>query len=123
MRNIPIAGVNGIPSGITAVIANVTAAETDNGGYLTVWPANQSKPPSSNLNWDPFRNTPNMVIVGVSPAGLIPHHRQSCTQADEHVRIRKQDEFGGRPDMLLPCAVTGDQRMRCAHREICRRFS
>jgi len=70
-RSVQVADVFGIPHGITAIIVNVTAAQTDNGGYLTVWPAGLAKPPSSNLNWDPGRNTPNMVIVGVSPTGFI----------------------------------------------------
>ncbi len=70
-RDVKVAGVAGIPTGITAIMLNVTAADTDNGGYLTVWPAGVAKPPSSNLNWDPFRNTPNMVIVGVSRDGYI----------------------------------------------------
>ena len=70
-RDIKVAGVFGIPPGITAIVVNVTAANTDNGGYLTVWPKGLPQPPSSNLNWDPGRNTPNMVIVGVSPDGYI----------------------------------------------------
>ena len=71
-RNVKVAGVFGVPSGVTAVYLNVTAAETDNGGYLTVWPAGITpRPASSNVNWEPFQNTPNMVIVGVSPDGYI----------------------------------------------------
>jgi len=70
-RSVKVAGVAGIPADITGIVLNVTAADTDNGGYLTVWPAGVAKPPSSNLNWDPFRNTPNMVIVGVSRSGHI----------------------------------------------------
>ena len=70
-RNIQVADVFGIPAGVTAIVINVTAANTDNGGYLTVWPKGLAQPASSNLNWDPGRNTPNLVIVGVSADGYI----------------------------------------------------
>jgi hypothetical protein len=49
---------------------NVTAAETTSWGYLTVWPGGP-QPSSSSLNWPGGKNTPNMVIVGVSATGHI----------------------------------------------------
>ena len=70
-RNVKVAGIAGIPADITGIVLNVTSAETDNGGYLTVWPTGVAMPPSSNVNWDPFRNTPNAVIVGVSRDGYV----------------------------------------------------
>ncbi len=85
-RNVKVAGVFGIPSGITAVYLNLTAADTDNGGYLTVWPAGLTMPATSNLNWDPFRNTPNMVIVGVNPDGFISI-ANGCNPAGTNVSV------------------------------------
>ena len=56
----------------TAVLVNVTAADSENGGYLTIWPAGVPKPASSNMNWPAFgRDTPNMVMVGVDASGNI----------------------------------------------------
>jgi hypothetical protein len=69
-RSVKVTGVAGIPSNATAVMINVTAAETTSWGYLTVWPGGP-QPSSSSLNWPGGKNTPNMVIVGVSATGHI----------------------------------------------------
>ncbi len=70
-RNLQVAGVGGVPANATAVMLNVTAVDTDSWGWLTVWPTNQRKPDSSNLNWDGGRVVPNMVMVAVGANGSI----------------------------------------------------
>ena len=70
-RNVQVAGVGGVPSNATAVMLNVTAVDTDSWGWLTVWPTNQARPTSSNLNWDGGRVVPNMVMVAVGANGSI----------------------------------------------------
>lgn len=67
-RRIRVAGGStGLPSGVTAVLLNVTAVESDSWGFLTVWPAGLARPTASNINWpNAGRDTPNMVMVGVT---------------------------------------------------------
>ncbi|MBI4882967.1 MAG: hypothetical protein HY826_02810 [Actinobacteria bacterium] len=71
-RDVQVTGIFGIPSNATAVIVNVTAAETTEWGFLTVWPAGLTRPDSSNVNWPAAgRNVPNMVMIKVGPGGMI----------------------------------------------------
>lgn len=70
-RNVQVAGVGGVPGNATAVMLNVTAVDTTSWGWLTVWPTNQARPTSSNLNWDGGRVVPNMVMVAVGANGSI----------------------------------------------------
>jgi hypothetical protein len=52
-----------------AVVLNVTATQSARGGFLTVWPAGNDRPLSSNLNVERADQTiPNAAIVGVGSA-------------------------------------------------------
>ncbi len=66
-----VAGTDGIPSAVTAVVATVTATNTTAAGWLTVWPAQETRPTTSDLNWASGETTPNLVIATVSPSGQI----------------------------------------------------
>ena len=69
---VQVTGLGGVPTGATAVVANVTVTGTSSGGYLTVYPAGESTPSTSNLNWSgPGQTIANLVTVGLSPAGQI----------------------------------------------------
>ncbi|MHB1891663.1 MAG: IPT/TIG domain-containing protein, partial [Acidimicrobiales bacterium] len=69
---IQVTGMGGVPtSGVSAVVVNVTAADPTTGGYLTVYPAGQSTPATSSVNYPPSRNTPSLVEVGLSSSGQI----------------------------------------------------
>jgi len=70
-RNVQVAGVGGVPANATAVMLNVTAADPDSWGWLTVWPAGGKQPNSSNLNWINGKIVPNMVMVAVGANGQI----------------------------------------------------
>lgn len=70
-RNIQVAGAGGVPANATAVMLNVTAAETDSWGWLTVWPTGGQQPNSSNLNWVGGKTVPNMVMVALGANGQI----------------------------------------------------
>lgn len=67
-----VRGANGncnIPVGATAVGLNITSLNHTSGGFLTVWPADDTKPLSSSLNWVAGQPpTPNAVTVGLSVA-------------------------------------------------------
>ncbi|BBA96109.1 putative cell wall binding repeat 2-containing protein [Actinacidiphila reveromycinica] len=61
-----------VPSfGVTSVVLNVTATAETTGGHLIAYPDGGTEPTSSNLNWTPGRNIPNLVIVPVGDDGRI----------------------------------------------------
>ncbi|WP_160148700.1 S53 family peptidase [Amycolatopsis alkalitolerans] len=67
-----VTGANGVPSsGVTAVVLNVTATESTDGGYLTLYPDGQSRPASSNLNFVAGETIPNLVTVPVGSNGVV----------------------------------------------------
>jgi len=64
--NLTVAGGStGVPSTATGVIFNVTVTDTTAQSLLTVWPAGQARPPTSNLNWVAGETRPNLVNVPV----------------------------------------------------------
>ncbi|TNC27418.1 DUF1906 domain-containing protein [Amycolatopsis alkalitolerans] len=58
--------LSGVPSGVTAVVLNVTVTNPTDSGYLTVYPDGTSRPTASNLNFVPGQTVPNLVIVPVT---------------------------------------------------------
>jgi len=68
-RSIIVGGFDTIPANATAVVLNVTVANAQAAGYLTVYPGNETTPPtSSNVNYQPGQASANRVIV---PLALI----------------------------------------------------
>ncbi len=70
---VKVTGDNGVPaSGVSAVVLNVTGADANRRGFITVYPGNVSRPTTSNINLaGPEATRPNTVIVPVSPTGTI----------------------------------------------------
>jgi uncharacterized protein (DUF1501 family) len=67
-----VVGQGGVPtSGVDAVVVNVAALRPSVPGYLSVWPAGTPLPDISNLNYDPGRNVPNLVVCKVGAGGAI----------------------------------------------------
>jgi len=57
---------------VSAVTLNVTAVAPTASGYITVWPAGSPRPDTSNVNMVAGQApTPNLVTVGVGPAGEV----------------------------------------------------
>ena len=55
-----IGGAGGVPAtGVSAVVLNVTVADTSTSSYLTVWPTGASRPVASSLNWSDGQTVPN----------------------------------------------------------------
>ncbi|MGW9073323.1 hypothetical protein ACWGQT_28255 [Streptomyces yangpuensis] len=68
---VKISGDGGIPTGVTAVVLNVTATNTTSGGHVTVWPAGSERPTTSNVNFAKGQTVPNLVIVPVDTNGFV----------------------------------------------------
>lgn len=68
-------GTNGnctIPSDATGIASNVTIVNPTAPSYLTVFPADATRPNASNLNWTPTSPpTPNQVTVALSGTGAL----------------------------------------------------
>ncbi len=69
--SVQVSGLGGVPSGATALIANVTVTDTGSSSYLTVWPDGLTRPTASDLNWRAGATTANLVVVELSSAGKI----------------------------------------------------
>ncbi len=71
--NIPVLNLGSIPSsGVSAVVANITATNTtNNGGYLTAFPSGGSAGGASTVNFNAGESVPNRVIVPVGSNGDI----------------------------------------------------
>ena len=70
--SLTVAGRGGVPgSGVGSVALNVTAVNPSGSGYITVWPAGQTQPNASNLNFVGGQTIPNMVIVPLGANGQI----------------------------------------------------
>ncbi|MHB1891293.1 MAG: beta strand repeat-containing protein, partial [Acidimicrobiales bacterium] len=71
--SVQVTGNGGVPStGVTAVALNLTAVGYTTGGYITAYPAGQTAPTASNVNFAPGQGAvPNRVIVPVSSSGAI----------------------------------------------------
>jgi uncharacterized protein (DUF1501 family) len=59
------------PTGVSAVVLNVTVAEPTSGGYLTIWPSGAPQPEASSLNFTTGQTVPNLVIAPVSDKGTV----------------------------------------------------
>jgi hypothetical protein len=72
---IKVRGTNGnctVSPGATSVVLNVTALDSTSAGFLTVWPAENLRPNTSNLNFSGGQApVPNAVTVKVDRTGAI----------------------------------------------------
>jgi hypothetical protein len=76
-------GTNQIPTdGVTAVVLNVTVADTTGGGYATVYPDGTGRPIASNINFSKGEAIPNLVTVNVGSDGAIDLYNGSTGTAN-----------------------------------------
>jgi hypothetical protein len=68
---LPIAGQCGIPAGAKSVVANVTVIAPAQSGWMSLWPADQPWPGTSNINYREGKTRANNAIVPLSPDGRI----------------------------------------------------
>lgn len=70
-RTLTVAGGPGAPSGATAVVINVTVTNTTAASFLTVYPAGNARPATSNLNWTAGKTIANLVELPVGSGGAV----------------------------------------------------
>jgi len=69
---VQISGREGIPTGLAAVVVNLTATAADDAGFVTAWASGTERPFTSSLNIDrPGQTRPNHAIVPVGQDGAI----------------------------------------------------
>jgi hypothetical protein len=66
-----VTGVAGVPANASAVVMNVTVDATTGSSFLTVFPAGETRPTASNLNWVAGTTIPNLVTVKIGAAGQV----------------------------------------------------
>lgn len=70
--DLPVTGRGGVPAtGVGAVVLNVTAVLPTRIGFVTVWPSGVTRPTVSNLNLNPGKTIPNLVIAKVGSNGKV----------------------------------------------------
>ncbi len=78
--DLSVVGRGGVPSaGVGSVALNVTVANPNLPGFVTVWPAGVPRPNASNLNFVAGQTVPNMVIVPVGASGKVSMFASSTT--------------------------------------------
>ncbi|TPG19331.1 M6 family metalloprotease domain-containing protein [Pedococcus bigeumensis] len=76
--SLKVAGLGGVPAtGVGAVVLNVTVAQPSAAGFVTVWPAGEGRPVTSNLNFVKARTVPNLVVVKVGAGGFVDLYNSS----------------------------------------------
>jgi len=73
-----VAGVNGIPANVSAVVFNLTVAHAENFGYATAYPSGTARPNASNVNFLGGQIVPNSVTVPVGADGKVALFNRSA---------------------------------------------
>jgi hypothetical protein len=69
---VQVTGRGGIPAtGVSAVVVNVTATQGRDAGFITAYASGAPQPGTSNLNYRPGQDVPNLVISPVGADGKI----------------------------------------------------
>jgi hypothetical protein len=70
-RPLQIYGMGGVPSGASAVVANVAVTDSNIGSFMTVYPSDAATPLASDLNWPTAATIPNLVVVKIGADGQV----------------------------------------------------
>ena len=70
--DVQFTGRGGVPSsGVSAVVLNVTVTEPTAHSHLTAFPAGETRPLASNLNFVPGQTVPNVVVAKLGAGGKV----------------------------------------------------
>jgi hypothetical protein len=76
--NVTVTGIGEVPATTVAgVVLNVTATDSTNVSFITVYPTGAAFPAVSNLNFGPNQTIPNHVTVGVGTNGQITVYNEA----------------------------------------------
>ncbi|MCU1531804.1 MAG: hypothetical protein JWO49_1375 [Arthrobacter sp.] len=76
-----VAGANGIPASVAAVVFNLTVTEAKSFGFATAYASGSARPNASNLNFAAGQTVPNMVTVPVGADGKVTLFNRSSGTA------------------------------------------
>ncbi|MBI5090023.1 MAG: hypothetical protein HZB15_14465 [Actinobacteria bacterium] len=76
---VAVLGRGGVPAGAPAVALNVTAAEPQGSGFVTVYPCGGPRPLASNLNVTAGAVVPNAVMAKVGQGGTVCVYTSATT--------------------------------------------
>lgn len=68
-KRIQVTGWAGVPTGSTAVVANVTIVDPAGASYLTTWNCSPARPTSSTINFGAGDTTANAATIGLDAGG------------------------------------------------------
>ncbi|MGD9996245.1 MAG: sulfatase-like hydrolase/transferase [Ilumatobacteraceae bacterium] len=68
---VQIDGRAAIPTGVASAVLNVTVAEPETAGFVTVYPCGTMRPNASNLNYVIGQTVPNAVIARLGSGGTV----------------------------------------------------
>jgi hypothetical protein len=68
---VQVTGEGGIPADATAGVLNVTATDTTDGSYFTVYPTGSAMPTASDVNWTAGETVPNLTVATLSESGSV----------------------------------------------------
>ncbi len=75
---VPVEGQGSIPAaGVSAVVLNVTAVDASTPGFLSVYPAGESPPVASNVNYHTGQIVANRVVVPLGANGSVDVYTSS----------------------------------------------
>jgi hypothetical protein len=69
--HLKVTDVGGVPTGVSAVVLNVTVVAPAAAGYITVSDGGTVRPGTSSLNFVKGQTVPNLVIAPVGPGGIV----------------------------------------------------
>lgn len=70
-QNLTVTSVDSVPAAATAVVLNVTVTGSSKASYVTVYPAGETTPNVSNLNFTAGETVANLAVVQVGASGQV----------------------------------------------------
>jgi alpha-tubulin suppressor-like RCC1 family protein len=118
---VKIAGRCNIAGDASAAYLNVTAANAEAIGYLTVWPCDEQRPGTSNVNYQPGPAQPNGVLAKISLDGngnvCIYSQARTDVIVDANGYVPRAGFYGIEQvaaGLRTTCVLLSDGTVRCA---------
>ena len=105
-----VTGRGGVSATASAVALNVTVAQPQKPGFVTVYPAGSDLPLASNLNFVPGQTVPNHVIARIGTDGSIKLHNGSTGPI--HLVADLGGYFAGGGSASIPGSYQGNSPAR-----------